>query len=215
MRRTPKNAWYAAILLQFWMAWFTKVNLPCYIVFHWDALEGAVRCITEEIITEFYIPATTCAMISWPIYSKKTFLWFHRRWAPCISYVEIYLVCQRWKPLTHGYTLMLTFKGVQYVQISCDGHSGRPFSFSVRKGAWECRMSVQNYAFCLRMSSLICVINECKVAVRIRNTLPMNRISKRSGYSYWNSTPSLVCYWYCSGNITSNCRRNIRLFRFQ
>ena len=36
----------------------------------------------------------------------------------------------------------------------------------------------------------------------------------RSGYSYWNSTPSLACYSYCSGNISCNCRRNIRFFRF-
>ena len=36
----------------------------------------------------------------------------------------------------------------------------------------------------------------------------------RSGYSYWNSTPILVCYSYCNGNISCNCRRNIRLFRF-
>ena len=36
----------------------------------------------------------------------------------------------------------------------------------------------------------------------------------RSGYSYWNSTPSLVCYSYCNGNISCTCWRNIRLFRF-
>ena len=49
--------------------------------------------------------------------------------------------------------------------------------------------------------------------VIVKVTLPIC-IIQRSGYSYWNSTPSLVCYSYCSGNISCNCRRNIRLFRF-